>query len=456
MHRARLALVLALAAHAGACSETPSFYVRWRLLEYGALPDELPAPLDPASAPALTSVAQCTELGVSTVVVTTQLCGDTCAQASIVDTRSYPCFPDGFADPEAMAPGPAAGPGRYVVQLLAYGRRGNSLCIVPDPDDTGGATDLDEDGVTCEVLAGATREVTITKTGEEQHLDEFVLPGVPECRDGVDNDLDGATDLADPSCRGDRNGSEFGDVSGAQFTIRPRIFGDNPHATCAGLGVANLRLTVAGPTPLERTFPCSPTAQTVASDLAPGAYTLDVAGLSPSGTVVAAAAVPAEAASFELFQSDFRALDFVADLDIASFTDPITAGFTLSLEVLPNVTSCTPGPGPVTLDRVRMTVLDEAMQPVAANLVDPKGGPSIPLDGVQTIACADFLQARTVEPLVWDDAPNAHPAYAVRVEVLPVGGDTPCFGNAAAPEPVAPNASFSLLLPRLSDQGLCN
>ena len=94
------------------------------------------------------------------------------------------------------------------------------------------------------------------------------------------------------------------------------------------------------------------------------------------------------------------------------------------------------------------------MQPVpTATLADPNG--AIPLDGSQTIPCTDFLKIRTIEPLTWDDAAMAYRALYVRAEVLPVGGDTPCFGNADAPAPAAPNASFPITLPRLSDQGAC-
>lgn len=459
MHRARLALVLALTAQAGACGEAPSFYVRWRVLEFAAGPDELPATIDPKSVAVLTSVAQCTELGIRSVVVTTQLCGEQCTSDSkIVDTRTYPCFPDGFEDPDAMAPGPAVGPGRYTVQLVGYGRRDSALCLVPDDGDTGGPLDLDEDGKTCEVKSAASQEFVITETGEEQRLAEVVLLGVPECRDGVDNDLDGATDLADPSCRGDRGGSEFGDVSGAQLTIRPTLFDGNPHATCGGLGLASIRLKVAGPTAFERTYPCTTTAQTYASDLDPGTYTITVDGLDKSGAVRATAGLAPESAGFELFPSDFRALEIEADFDIASFLGPIDAGFSVSWELqavtgeLP-VTSCTPGPGPVTLDRVRLTVLDDANQPVPAMLLPSAFYGAATLDGVQTIPCNEFTQTRTVAPLVWDDAT---PAYSVRFEMLPVGSDTPCFGNPDAPEPTAPNASFPLTLPRLSDQGACN
>lgn len=448
MLRVRLAVVLALAAQAGACTEAPSFQVRWKLLAHRD------AAVDPAAAPPLTSVAQCTELGISRVRVTTRLCDAECgADSQVVDERDFLCFPLEFEDPDAHAPGPRVGPGRYTVTLAALGRRGINFCDLPDTDGD------DDDASTCDVVASAAREVTIRETGEGQRIDDLVIVGVPECDDGVDNDLDGASDLADPSCRGDRGGSEFGDVSAAQVTVRPRLLGDNPNATCAGLGLRDIRLDLAGPTPLARLFDCTTTAQTISSDLAPGNYTVAITGVGFDGADRAIIQLPPELASFELFASDFRNLELDADFDIASFLEPIVAGFAVSLEVqtapdAPPETSCNPGGGALALDRVRLTILDQDKNPVpTAALVD--GGGAIPLDGSQTVPCADFLKIRTVEPLVWDDAPMAYQALYVRAELLPVGAETPCFGNADAPAPAAPNASFPILLPRLSDQGAC-
>lgn len=450
MLRARLALVLAFAAQAGACTEAPSFQVRWKLHAYTELP------VDAKDTAPLTSVAQCTEFGVSKIRMTTRRCGASCTESvpEVVDEREFNCFPAGFEDPGAHAPGPEAGPGLYTVTLAALGRRGTNFCAIPT--DTDGEVDDPDAG--CDVIASAAREVTIRETGEGQRIDDMVIVAVPQCDDGVDNDLDGATDLADPSCRGTRGGSEFGDVSAAQLTVRARLLGDNPNATCSGLGLRDLKLALAGPTPLERVFSCTTTAQTISSDLMPGKYTVSVTGLGLNGAELAAAELAPEVSAFELFASDFRALDIAAEFDIASFHDPIVAGFSVSLEVVPQdgaiaVTSCNPS-GNLALDRVRLTVLDQDMQPIpTATLADPNG--AIPLDGSQTIPCADFLKIRTVDPLTWDDAPMTYRALYVSAEMLPVGGDTPCFGNADAPTPAAPNASFPITLPRLSDQGAC-
>lgn len=450
MLRARLALVLAFAAQAGACTEAPSFQVRWKLHAYTELP------VDAKDAPKLISVAQCTEFGISKIRMTTRRCGATCTDGppEVVDEREFTCFPPGFEDPDAHAPGPEAGPGLYTVTLAALGRRGTNFCAIPE--DTGGMTD-DVDAPGCEVIASAAREVTIRETGEGQKIDDMVIVAVPQCDDGVDNDHDGATDLADPSCRGERGGSEFGDVSAAQLTVRARLLGDNPNATCAGLGLRSLKLALAGPTALERVFACTTTAQTITSDLMPGTYTVSVTGIGQNGAELATAGLAPEVSGFELYPSDFRTLDIAADFDIPSFHDPIVAGFSASFEVVPQpgeiaVTSCTPS-GKLVLDRVRLTILDQDMQPVPnAKLIDPAS----PLDGVQTIPCKkNFTRALPVEPLTWGDAPMAYRALYVRAEVLPVGGDTPCFGNADAPAPAAPNVSFPITLPRLSDQGAC-
>lgn len=432
MPRPRLLTLLALAAATG-CTEDPSFSVRWQL---GRSADDV-APL--------TSVAQCTELGLSRMRITTRN-GDT-----IVDEREFACFPQGFEDLAAAVPGPEVGPGTYSVTVTAIGHRGIAYKQTVD-EDSGGPKEPRE--VT---FASDEREVTIRETGENQQLRDFAIVGPPECADGVDNDRDGATDLADPSCRGAVTGSESGDLAAAQITVRPELMGGSPHATCGGLGLATIKLSLAGPTPLEVVFECNTTPRTISEDLSGGAYTITVTGHGPDGTERARPTLDPAQATFELKASDFATFAVDADFTIASLKDQLKAGFSFSLEYEPapdamTVTSCTPGQGALVLDHLVITLLDEAMAPIAGATLYNGMMPQ-PLDGTP-IACTDLLKVRTVEPLLWDDMGGRQAVY-VQVEAFPAGSDTPCYGNADMPEPAAPNASFPILLRRLSTEGAC-
>src|SRR5688572_6994878 len=105
MPRPRLLTLLALAAATG-CTEDPSFSVRWQL---GRRADDIAT---------LTSVAQCTELGISRMRITTRKADN------IIDEREFSCFPQGFDDVDAAVPGPEVGPGTYAVTVTAIGHRG--------------------------------------------------------------------------------------------------------------------------------------------------------------------------------------------------------------------------------------------------------------------------------------------------------------------------------------------
>lgn len=438
MPRSRLLPLLALAAAAG-CAEDPSFSVRWRLGRSEASVEEL------------TSVVQCTELGISRVRLTTRNDAGT-----VVDEREFACFLPEFEDRSALAPGPEVGPGTYAVTVTAIGHRGLPYTdpnATPAADSTGG--DADEP----DVIAFDAHEVTIQQTGENKKLTNFAIVGPTECDDGVDNDRDGSVDLADSSCRGTPAGSEFGDFSTAQVTVRPRLLGDNPHATCGGLGLEAMRIALAGPTPIERDFACGTTARTITEDLSPGTYTLSVTGTGAGGVDRAIPSLDPAIAVFDLKPAQFRVVDVAADFTIPSFLDEISAGFGFSLEYETGpdtlaVTSCEPAGPALVLERVRVVLLDEAMAPIPdATLYD--GDMPIPLDGATTVPCGEMLATRFVDPLTWDDVAPAHEAVYVQVEAFPAGSDTACWGNTDAPEPAAPNTSFSMLLRRLSTEGAC-
>ncbi|MDC0675090.1 hypothetical protein [Nannocystis radixulma] len=450
MLRARLApLALASVAAAG-CAEDPSFQVRWRLHPFT---DEEVTSKD---AEPLVSVDQCTELGIGHVRLTTRD-----GAGTVVDERQFACFPRAFSDPEALMPGPQVGPGNYSVTLTALGRRDVPFCA--DEPVVEADTDTDGEGFVpecSEVIAADAQEVVVRETGEGKPVPGFVIVGAPECSDGVDNDRDGFTDLADPSCDGDRRGVEVGTSAGAQIIVRPELMSGNPSAYCAGMGIAEIELDIAGPTATKRRFPCTTTSQTFSESLDPGDYQLAVTGIGYDGKPIAVPTLDPAVASFNLVPEGFRSLDVVADFTIASFLAPIEAGFSFSLAYIAApgdmaLTTCTPGQGNLVLDRARITVLDADLQVVPTATLRDGANPPIVLDGVTTVACEELGKIRDVQPLVWDDAPMAHEELYLRVEAFAAGSDTPCFGNPDDPALAAPNASLALKLPRLSDQGAC-
>lgn len=441
MLRARLASVLVLAL-TGACTESPSFSVRWKLHPH------TDAELQGADIDPLLSVKQCTELGISRMRVTTRD-----ANGTIVDEREFQCFPRGFEDTSAVAPGPEVGPGDYTVTVTALGRRGVQFCA-EQPDD--GAT-FDPD---CDALASDAAEIKILETGEGQRHTDFLIVGVPQCRDGVDNDRDGYTDLADPSCAGDPEGVELSDAAAAQIIVRPRLMSGNPSATCFGLGFTDFELDIAGPSAGKRRFPCTTTAQTFTEDLDPGDYILSFTGLGAGDAVRAVAPIDPEISTFTLAPGGFRTVDMVADFTIASFNEPIEAGVEFSVAYvdepgdLPR-TTCTPGQGGLVLDQVAITVLDQDLQIIPTATFYNGDDPPIVLDGATTIPCEQLSALHYIEPLTWGDAAPAVQGLYLRVEAFPAGSTTACFGNPDDPAPASPNASLALALPRLSNQGDC-
>ena len=57
------------------------------------------------------------------------------------------------------------------------------------------------------LLRGQTASPVEIHTGEQAApIPPIVLPPLPQCRDGVDNDLDGRVDLDDPDCAGNPDG----------------------------------------------------------------------------------------------------------------------------------------------------------------------------------------------------------------------------------------------------------
>jgi hypothetical protein len=444
MLRARLApLALASVAAAG-CAEDPSFWVRWRL--------QSPVEAEVSEAAELVSVDQCTELGISRIRISTRD-----GSNALVDEREFPCFPAGFEAPDARAPGPEVGAGSYSVTVTALGRRDVQFCADEPVEDVGDTDGTEVDTSCKKVLASTAQDVVIQATGEGKQLPDFVIVGAPQCSDGIDNDRDGYTDLADPSCAGDRGGLEVGDSAGAQILVRPDLMSGNPNAYCVGLQLGEIELAIDGPTAKKIRFPCTTTVQTISEPLDPGDYTLSVTGLGANGKPLAVPMLDAEASAFTLAPDGFQSVDLIADFTIASFLAPIEAGFSFSLAFLSGpdelpLTTCEPEPGLV-LDRARITVLDADLQVVPTAALRDGQNPPLVLDGVATVPCEQLGKIRDIEPLVWDDAAPGHEALYLRIEAFAPGSDVPCYGNGEDPEPAAPNASLPVELARTSFDG---
>lgn len=435
MPRAPLLTAVAALALAPACAEDSSFVLRWQV---GRTEADAERPL--------ASIRQCSELGLSYVRVTT-----VDSDQEIVDTRDFPCFPDEFAAPDGAAPGPELGAGVYSVSVVGLTRRAQTR---PDPADA----DL--------LLARDSATVTVETKGEGRLVSSFRLVGIDECHDGVDNDRDGAVDLADAPCR-DGQVREDLDLSGALFTFRATLLGgDNPHVTCAGLDLEAFRVTLDGDVAGARTIPCTTTPQSFSADLPAGEHTWAVEGIGRDGDVVTQAFTGAD--SFVVAGTGFTLVPIEVDFAIASFlAQPAFSGpLSFSIEYAPYPGAplnrpCDPSGydnvGDLVLGTARVTLLADGEPAAEVTL----GDAPFPI----TDACSFFDAIRTIPELAWSGDPALGAAsYSLQVEAWAEGegpGDEPCFSNASRedadvrPEPLAPNISISVAVPRLRSDGAC-
>lgn len=425
MLRRRLRPVLALALATSACAEQPSFWVRWELARAG----------EGAEAKRVESVDQCTELGISRVRITTLEGG------AVVDERDYPCFPEGY--PELPAPGPELGAGTYTVQVTALSRRGVPFTVTVIDDITKEET--------VENTAFAIETITVSNAGKRPEID-FPIFGVAECDDGVDNDLDGYSDLADPSCES-RDDVERGDQSVAQVTVRPRLLGDNPAASCGGLGLSRFVVELVGAETYSHAFECGAPSEVFSAVIPPGDYEARVLGQDFQGETRAIVELPGEPDIAVRADTEYVAAIFDVDFTLASFVEPIEAGFNFSLEYGDDasaVTACSFGA--LQLGAVRITPLAGG-EPTTVTLFDDA---QEVLDGEATIDCGALTSIRTAAPLTWGE--GGVEDLALRVEAFSADDAAlaePCFANTEEPFPLAPNATVGIRVPRVSTEGLC-
>lgn len=443
----RARLLPALLLLSSACAEDSSFVLRWRVGRTEAEAEDSP----------LTSVRQCSDLGLGRVRVTTTRADDNREE----DVREFPCFPDAFAEPDGVAPGPELAAGTYYVYVTGLTRRGLTR---PDPDDP------DDDD---KILARDAARVVVNERGEGQVVDSFRLFGVDECHDGIDNDLDGAVDQSDAPCR---RGLAFEnlDNAGAQFTFTHALLPSeldpegNPNATCDRLAIDAFRLTLDGDPAQTRDIACSTITQGFQVDLKPGEHDWRITALFRG--VDRTVPLPLDGPqSFTVVDDTYVTVPIHLDLGIDTFllerpgqpSDPeptywfdgtMKFGFDfLPFEGAELERQCAPNDGSLVIDRVAVRVTDDQGDDVALDLDDMQ---ALPLtDGV----CEDFQQSRTTSELQWRDEPGLR-AYRLVVEAFAAGDPdgAPCFSNAAAPEPLAPHYSPNITLPRVRSDGACS
>lgn len=441
MPRLRLAPAAAALALATACTEDPSFVLRWQV---GRSPEE-------ADEAARQSVRQCSELGISRVrVITSELDG------TEVDTREFACFPEVFAD-DGAAPGPEVGPGDYFVTVVGLTRQGVAR---PDPEDP---TDDEK------TFARDKRKVTVRSTGEGALVDEFRLIGVGECGDGIDNDRDGAVDDGDLACR---QGElvEGLDTSATIFTFQATLLGGtNPIATCTGLGIDSLRVTLDDDASTAQTIECTTVPQSFSAYLDPGEHTWSVVGLDDGAVVTKE--ITGESSSFTVVERGYNVVDIAIDLSFSELLAPIveSLAFSVDYERYPGgpTRACplTGGQdiGVLALGPLQIRLLDERGEEVPmADLVDAKMTEDASFPVADT--CPAFDRTRRTVDMTWADA-DGQRGYFVEVRTWAEGDDpataAPCFSNAAvddpalAPAPLAPGLSLTVTVPRLRSDGSC-
>lgn len=434
MPRPLLPVAAALALATG-CAEDSSFVLRWQVGRTAKDAEEK-----------LTSVRQCSELGLGYVRVTT-----IDSDGAVVDTREFPCFPDEFRAADGAAPGPELSAGVYAVSVVGLTRRDQPR---PDPDDPDA------------MLASDHQTVTVHSKGEGQLVTGFRLIGIDECADGVDNDRDGAVDLADAPCRNGQAREDL-DLSGALFTFRATLLGgENPYATCDHLGLASFRVTLDDDAAGARTIACTTVSQSFSADLAAGEHTWKVEGLDKTGEVVTDPLLAP--AAFLVEATGFVVVPIEVDFSIASFSEdtPFQGPLSFSLEYAPRDGAalnrpCDPAGlqlGDLVLGTTRVTLITDVAPPMPILLDDQP----LPV----TDQCSAFDSIRTIEDLAWSSDPSVAPSsYSLQVESWAVGDDPdvdePCFsnkprdGSSVAPEPLAPNINIPIVVPRLRSDGAC-
>ncbi|MEZ4453209.1 MAG: hypothetical protein R3B09_27350, partial [Nannocystaceae bacterium] len=404
-----LGVLLLLAA----CGENPSYTLRWRIVG------------EDGTSPPLTSIRQCTEVGIGEVRIHTRDPGGV-----PIDVRDVPCFPSAFTDESARFDGPELEPGEYEVLIEGVRRSGGTW-----------------EGV-------MSTPQTLSVTGKAPiSLDELRLPAPPECDDGVDNDHDGAVDSADPGCTLEPP-SESNDINSAQFFVHPTFFDHDANVGCGDVDVDAFEVVVTGVfdgapyvSPVQR-FPCGLTSYGFRTLLDPGAgYVVDVTAVRTVDGVNYAAVTSPSSHPFDVAEDQGNYVLVDADFAAGDFLTPIESpiSFVLGYEPFPGGASrgCAPiaSEGTLTLDTVTIAVVDGQGAVISPPVLLESGEP---LDGVTPLPCP--ISVLRTEPLTWGE-------FALVVNAAE-GGGAVCWAS-PAPIRAAPGSTFTVTLPRSSSADAC-
>lgn len=430
--RPRLAIAsLALVGIAG-CADEPGVELRWAIHD-GSSGDEV-APL--------VSVQQCAEVGIERfrfdAYALPRLPSDLPSES-----RSFPCFPSGFGNPDAFLDGPTLAPGDYEIELIGLRRNGLEWSC----------------GDELAPLPCARTSAELSVSASDPGRLELVVAPPPQCDDGVDNDRDGRVDANDLGCIFDQDYEAF-DYGLVVFQLSVSFL-DNMQIEPVHAGVTSLELAIDGE-PFETLTPFDvgvdqllapwdlpPLYATVASGdvagLSVGEHTLELTLQTTSGSAQLSHpfVVGSEDAAFVTHEFAFVDLPIIAPMHVAWAIEPEIAGekgidgchshaITLgSVEV-----SVTRGGQSVSLDELQMLV-----------------GGQTPVAGA--VACTDELAGSPA--LLATNASWTSEPYVVEIDAfsaLPGFETSRCFQSGPFEARPAPNGPMSVVLEHvLDDQG---
>lgn len=420
------------------CAEPPSYELRWTLVDKQEF-------ADPSQAAPLSSVQQCSQVGVSKIRVTTRRLDN-----SVADRREYPCFPGAFERGEWVG-GPSLEPGEYKLEVEGLRRSGGDWACIDDPNLPGPEP----------CVAFAEAAVTVVDGGIQSV--ELVLLSPPQCDDGVDNDGDGRVDSNDFACFLNPDGAERTDDSLAVFQIQLSFLG-SAAVFPVDVAVDSFRLAIDGEPLAEISADDLVTSQwpfrlpLLSESLEPGdAYELSIVALDQDGAALTAPKVE----SFSVPTAGFAPL---FDFSGQDFLEPIIEPFSVTVGMRLNPDDLTGPPcalagfvdgAPVTIERTWFRVVDDQGVPLDAATLGLTGssseGPIVPIDeladplageGWVSFACPSSMLVST--PLLWGN-------YAVEIQSRI--GESVCFESAEALElaPLGQSGAQGLLLERVID-----
>lgn len=240
--RPRLALLSLLALTVlGACQDSPSFRLRWKLVDRAPYDrEESDEERDRREAGAdVTRAIDCAELGINTVRVTTidDLGG-------IVDERYFPCFLPRFADEDADVGGPHLDDGTYAIEVRGVQRDGKEWVRAVEDLPVGEeeprcSPSVDETTCARDAISCDCQELTLPDRSDDwPHT--FVLDAPTECVDGIDNDRDGLVDAQEAGCLLAPDRPESDNIGSVQFRAVVTLFGGTPGLMCRDIGLNGL------------------------------------------------------------------------------------------------------------------------------------------------------------------------------------------------------------------------